>query len=258
MGYSGGGSAADISRLKDQGTVLFGYRPDSQRYFDYHHSKNDVWENVHRRELVLGSAAMTALVYFIDTFAVKIMLINRLYILFTLGCLTLFGCRKEVIPYNTVLLDLPTEKVLNDICFVSIDTFLVCAGTLFEEGLILITTDGGQQFDTLLTTNQGINSIDFLGGQYSYSQSGQLFHRSTNLIGWNTVATLGWWQWQDHLLLPNGKAIIIGGENFGRGFIHTQQAINSPLIYTDSFAHQLRRITQNLDGTIFTVGYGVD
>ena len=67
----GGGSAADISRLKDQGTVLFGYRPDSQRYFDYHHSKNDVWENVHRRELVLGSASMAALVYLIDTFDVK-------------------------------------------------------------------------------------------------------------------------------------------------------------------------------------------
>ncbi|BDS14476.1 M20/M25/M40 family metallo-hydrolase [Aureispira anguillae] len=66
-----GGSAADISRLKDQGTVLFGYRPDSQRYFDFHHSQNDVFENVHKRELLLGSGAMGALVYLIDKYGIK-------------------------------------------------------------------------------------------------------------------------------------------------------------------------------------------
>jgi carboxypeptidase Q len=67
----GGGSAADISRLKDQGTILFGYKPDSQRYFDYHHSANDVFENVHKRELLLGAGAMGALVHLIDTYGIK-------------------------------------------------------------------------------------------------------------------------------------------------------------------------------------------
>jgi photosystem II stability/assembly factor-like uncharacterized protein len=185
------------------------------------------------------------------------MTIRKSYIVWALGCLFLFACRKETIPYTTSQIDLPTEKVLNDICFVNADTFLVCAGTLFEDGLILITTDGGQQFDTLLTANQGINSIEYLAGQYSYSESGQLFHRSTNRIDWNTKATAGWWQWHDHILLPDGKAIVIGGENFGRGFIHTQQDKNSALIYADSFAHQLRRITQNEKGDLFIVGYGV-
>lgn len=66
-----GGSAADISRLKDQGTVLFGYRPDSQRYFDYHHSSKDVFETVHRRELLLGAGAMAALTYLIDKYGVR-------------------------------------------------------------------------------------------------------------------------------------------------------------------------------------------
>lgn len=66
-----GGSAADISRLKDQGTVLFGYRPDSQRYFDYHHAATDVFENVNRRELLLGGGAMAALAYLIDKYGVK-------------------------------------------------------------------------------------------------------------------------------------------------------------------------------------------
>lgn len=61
-----GGSGADITRLKPQKGLLFGLNPDSQRYFDYHHARNDVFENVNRRELELGAAAMSALVYLID------------------------------------------------------------------------------------------------------------------------------------------------------------------------------------------------
>jgi hypothetical protein len=45
---------------------LIGYVPDSQRYFDYHHSANDVFEEIHPRELEIGSAAMTILTYLIS------------------------------------------------------------------------------------------------------------------------------------------------------------------------------------------------
>lgn len=62
-----GGSGADIGPLAKNGPVaLFGYRPDEQRYFDYHHAPNDTFDKVNRRELDLGSAAITALVYLID------------------------------------------------------------------------------------------------------------------------------------------------------------------------------------------------
>jgi len=65
--FKEGGSGADISPLKANGPVaLFGYRPDEQRYFDYHHAPNDNFDKVSRRELDLGSAAITALVYLID------------------------------------------------------------------------------------------------------------------------------------------------------------------------------------------------
>jgi carboxypeptidase Q len=63
-----GGSAADIGKLRDQGTILFGYRPDSQRYFDYHHSANDVFETINKRELELGAAGMSALIFLIDKY----------------------------------------------------------------------------------------------------------------------------------------------------------------------------------------------
>ena len=63
-----GGAGTDIEPLqgKTPGVVLIGFRPDSQRYFDIHHTPNDVFENVNKRELELGAAAMASLVYLID------------------------------------------------------------------------------------------------------------------------------------------------------------------------------------------------
>lgn len=63
-----GGSAVDIYFLKDLGFPRIGLICDSQRYFDFHHSGNDVFENVNPRELKLGSAALTALVYLLDNY----------------------------------------------------------------------------------------------------------------------------------------------------------------------------------------------
>lgn len=65
------GSGADIAPLKSQGGLLIGFRPDSQRYFDYHHSTNDNLENVHPRELSLGAAAIASLIYLIDNYGIK-------------------------------------------------------------------------------------------------------------------------------------------------------------------------------------------
>ena len=63
-GYGG----VDIGPLRGEyeGIPLFGFIPDSQRYFDFHHSPNDVFENVNKRELELGCAAMASFLYLID------------------------------------------------------------------------------------------------------------------------------------------------------------------------------------------------
>jgi len=59
-----GPGGADTSQLKKCKTLI-GFIPDDQRYFDVHHSDNDVFETVHPRELELGSAAITILAYLI-------------------------------------------------------------------------------------------------------------------------------------------------------------------------------------------------
>lgn len=63
-----GGSGTDINPLRDLNAVLFGLEVDSQRYFDYHHATSDVFEAVNKRELELGAAGMSALVYLIDKY----------------------------------------------------------------------------------------------------------------------------------------------------------------------------------------------
>jgi len=69
--FERGGSGADISPLKKDNMVLAGLRPDSQRYFDHHHAANDTFEYVNKRELELGAATMTALVYLFDTYGLN-------------------------------------------------------------------------------------------------------------------------------------------------------------------------------------------
>ena len=64
--FDKGGGGSDIAPLKALGALQIGYIPDSQRYFWYHHSANDTFEQVNIRELQMGSAAIASLIYLID------------------------------------------------------------------------------------------------------------------------------------------------------------------------------------------------
>jgi len=66
-----GGGGADIGPLAQQGTVLLGLIPDSQRYFDYHHASNDTFDKISKRELELSGAAMAAMMYLVDKYGVE-------------------------------------------------------------------------------------------------------------------------------------------------------------------------------------------
>jgi carboxypeptidase Q len=64
-----GGGGADIGPLnRALGTPLAGLSPDSQRYFDFHHARSDVFEAVNKRELELGAVNMAALIYLVDKY----------------------------------------------------------------------------------------------------------------------------------------------------------------------------------------------
>lgn len=59
-------SGTDLYPLHDMGVPAAELMPDSQRYFDIHHTEEDTFEKVNRRELLLGAVTMTHIIYMID------------------------------------------------------------------------------------------------------------------------------------------------------------------------------------------------
>jgi hypothetical protein len=70
--FQKGGSGADISPMKDDGVMLIGFVPDSQRYFDFHHAESDTFDKINKRELELGAGAIAALIYLLDKYSDEI------------------------------------------------------------------------------------------------------------------------------------------------------------------------------------------
>ncbi|MEY3238062.1 MAG: hypothetical protein RI883_2163 [Bacteroidota bacterium] len=66
--FEKGHGGVDIGPLKGSfpEIPLFGFVPDSQRYFDFHHAPSDVFENVNKRELELGCGAIGSMIYLLD------------------------------------------------------------------------------------------------------------------------------------------------------------------------------------------------
>lgn len=67
--FDKGHSGTDIEPILSKNIVKVGLRPDSQRYFDYHHAANDTFDSVNKRELELGAATMASLMYLFDKYS---------------------------------------------------------------------------------------------------------------------------------------------------------------------------------------------
>lgn len=65
-----GHPGSDVNHLKSDKIVKAGLKPDSQRYFDYHHAANDTFDAVNKRELELGAASMASLIYLFDQYGI--------------------------------------------------------------------------------------------------------------------------------------------------------------------------------------------
>ena len=64
-----GGGGTDVEPLNAAMETPVGELiPDSQRYFDYHHARSDIFETVNKRELELGAINMAALIYMVDKY----------------------------------------------------------------------------------------------------------------------------------------------------------------------------------------------
>jgi len=61
-----GGGGADISPLKQLGVPLIGFEPDGQKYFDYHHTADDTFDKINKRELELSAGVIGSIIYLTD------------------------------------------------------------------------------------------------------------------------------------------------------------------------------------------------
>ncbi len=66
-----GHGGTDIGPLEEFGTMLFGVSPDSQRYMDLHHTANDTFDKVNKRELHLSAATMAMLCWWLSEYGVE-------------------------------------------------------------------------------------------------------------------------------------------------------------------------------------------
>lgn len=65
--FNKGTGGTDVTPLLQQGATVAGLTPDSQRYFDYHHTTIDSLDKVNPRELAIGAASLAALIWLVDT-----------------------------------------------------------------------------------------------------------------------------------------------------------------------------------------------
>ncbi|PBQ31313.1 peptidase M28 family protein [Sphingobacteriaceae bacterium] len=62
------GGGADLNALANSGVPCIGFEPDTQRYFDIHHTAADTFDKINKRELELSGAAIAALLYLLDAY----------------------------------------------------------------------------------------------------------------------------------------------------------------------------------------------
>lgn len=174
------------------------------------------------------------------------------------GLLLWSACAKEALNYTIWTVDLPTELPLTDVHFTSPDSGYASAGTLFTQGVVLRTVDGGKTWTVLKRYNTGVYNLTDDNGYLMVGENGQnLYKIPLNNIFTaqpNQYATNSWWRWHDLVRLPNGGALLMGGENFGRGYIHRFK--NGVLALQDTFVHELQGGVLGSDGTLHAVGYG--
>lgn len=69
--FTPGFGGTDVDPLQNAGAQIFGLHPDSQRYMDLHHSNNDIFENVDRRELEMGASALAMFAWWLSEYGVQ-------------------------------------------------------------------------------------------------------------------------------------------------------------------------------------------
>lgn len=69
--FKRGGGGVDIGPLKEFNTPLVGFVPESENYFNWHHSSKDTFDKIDFDDFQSGSAAITSLIYLVNRYGLE-------------------------------------------------------------------------------------------------------------------------------------------------------------------------------------------
>ena len=170
------------------------------------------------------------------------------------------ACIKEkAVDANYIEVQLPTDLTINQILQQNDSTLLVAAGNRFGAGSVLRSTDYGENWIKVLDGVQDVRSIRLLNSRiYALPIGNTFFWSDNNGQSWQSLLMPGWEFFSAATFLNDYSGILVGGENFGKGIVHTvYTGAISNLLSVDTIQHELTDITNLNDSSIIAVGYGV-
>jgi photosystem II stability/assembly factor-like uncharacterized protein len=155
-------------------------------------------------------------------------------------------------------LQLPTTLAITSIVAENDSVLWVAAGQRFGRGAVFKTSDAGQNWQQILDSDQEITDLELKNGKlYALPIGNQILWTSDNGQNWQNIFMPGWEYFSAAAIFDNDFALLVGGENFGKGIVHQLSTNTNTFLWADTLQHNLRDIFCLNDSVVFAVGYGV-
>ena len=171
------------------------------------------------------------------------------------------GCHKDVMQWKNVQQADSHSQTdeLHRIVFADSRNGYVFGGNLYQNSVMLYTTDGGNTWAR--TTNNKVGELLISGTVapsgivYSCGYAGKLFYNIDSPDVWSFHQMEYYW-FRDLAFTDSNHGIVVGGISFNSGImLHIDGYGN--LLKRDSFAYQYNRIKMISATTGFICGYGI-
>jgi photosystem II stability/assembly factor-like uncharacterized protein len=176
---------------------------------------------------------------------------------FALFSLLLSACQKEELQPVQQVLTIGSSYNLNSIMRYGTDTLLVAAGNVFADGgAIYESHDAGATWQTSRTLSQAALKLysNNNGDIFCSTFGNEMQHKKNS--AWAAQFLLGWETWRGVAFNSSGKGVLVGGRNFGEGYIQiidNQDSIGERLF----FGHELYDACFVDEQIAIAVGYGI-
>lgn len=173
--------------------------------------------------------------------------------------LTLWACHKDTVALDVFReLPRPVAADLSSVWFTDSLNGVLTGGSVWEQGIILSTTDGGEswQTDTLVSKKMECVMFDAEGQGYVCGLDGLALHRPPGSRHWQ-VFRVDWCRYKA-CYFPNGRyGVLVAGEGYRAGQVRN---FGPDLFWeidtTQYFPNELQAVWFSDSVTVHAAGYG--